>query len=114
MSEYKVFSGETLVGYSALELGDPPMGVALGKFFPLAAYGLIQVQCIAARDLPQSHLDLSIARQNGNVLPVEHGVVILDYSVELGEIEVQAVGIGYPLYGELFPQQVATYKAQFG
>jgi hypothetical protein len=34
--------------------------------------------------------------------------------VELGEIEVQAVGIGYPLYGELFPQQVATYKAQFG
>lgn len=109
MTEYKVFAGKTLIGHSALESGDPPMGVASGRFLPLPAYSSIQSQCIASRDLPQAHLALSIARPNGGPVPVDHGVAILDYSVELGEIEVHAVGIGYPLYGELFPHHVAAY-----
>lgn len=114
MSDYQVFSGTTLIGCSALETGDPPMGAACGKFLPLPAYLAIQSQYIAHRDLPQAHLGLSIICPSGEKLPAEHGVAILDYSLELGEIEVHAVGIGYPLYGQLFPHQVAAYTKQFG
>ena len=114
MSNYKVFAGKTLIGHSALETGDPPMGVASGKFLPLPAYLAVQPQCIANRDLPQTHLEISIICPSGEPLPAEHGVAILDYSAELGEIEVHAVGIGYPLYEQLFPQQVAAYANQFG
>jgi hypothetical protein len=113
MGEFKVFSGAALVGYSALENGDPPMGVACGTFTPLPAYSEIQSRCIASRESSQAHLALSITRPTGEVLPAELGVAILDYSVELGEIEVHAVGIGYPLYEELFPKQVAAYAKQF-
>ena len=114
MAEFKVFAGTALIGHSALETGDPPMGVAFGKFIPLPSYASIQAQCVAARDLPQAHLALSIMCPNGDPLPAELGVAILDYSAELGEIEVHAVGIGYPLYGELFPQHVVAYQKQFG
>lgn len=113
MSNYKVFSGTTLIGYSALETGDPPMGAACGKFLPLPAYSAIQSQFISHRDLPQAHLALSIVCASGERLPAERGVAILDYSLELGEIEVHAVGIGYPLYEQLFPHQVAAYAKQF-
>lgn len=114
MSDYKIFAGKTLIGHSALETGDPPMGVVSGKFLPLLAYSIVQSQCIASRDLPQAHLDLSVVCSSGEALPAKHGVSILDYSAELGEIEVHAVGIGYPLYEQLFPQQVAAYAKQFG
>ena len=115
MVEYKVFAGETLIGYSALESGDPPMGVASGKFMPLAAYEAIRAQCIASRDMSQKHLAFSIVQPNGLPLPVTLGISVLDYSAELGptEIEVHAIGIGYPLYEQLFPAQVAAYAKQF-
>ncbi|AXA85421.1 hypothetical protein DCD74_02230 [Lysobacter oculi] len=90
------------------------MGVASGRFLPLPAYSIVQPQCIASRDLPQAHLELSVVCPSGELLPTAHGVSILDYSVELGEIEVHAVGISYPLYEQLFPQQVAEYADQFG
>lgn len=114
MNDYKVFAGKTLIGHSALETGDPPMGVACGKFLPLPSYSIVQSQCIASRDLPQADLDLSVVCSSGEALPAEHGVSILDYSAELGEIEVHVVGIGYPLYEQFFPQQVAAYAKQFG
>ena len=114
MAQYKVYAGEALIGHSALESGDPPMGVASGKFFAVPAYASIQPQCIANRDLPQTHLGLTVARPNGDLIPAEHGVAILDYSVELGEIEVHAFGIGYPLYEELFPNLAAAYRRLHG
>ena len=114
MAQYRVYAGETLIGHSALESGDPPMGVASGKFFALPAYAFIQPQFIASRDLPQSHLALTIVRPNGDLIPSEHGVTILDYSAELGEIEVHVVGIGYPLYEELFPNLAAAYRLLHG
>ena len=113
MAEFKVFAGAVHIGHSLLESGDPPMGVAIGKFVPSPAYSSVQSQCRAARELPQAHLNLTIACPNGDRLPADNGISILDFSEELGEIEVHAYGIGYPLYGELFPQHVAAYEAQF-
>ena len=112
MAEYRVFARTALIGHSDLESGDPPMGVVFGKFVLLPSYSSIQAQCIAARDLPQTHLALSIICPNGDPLPADC-VAVLDYSAELAEIEIHAFGIGYPLYGELFPQQVAAYEQQF-
>ena len=38
-----------------------------------------------------------------------------DHSAKLGPdgIEVTVLGIGYPLYAELFPQHVNAYEKQF-
>jgi hypothetical protein len=115
MSRFEVFSGTTLIGYSDLESGDPPMGVALGRFTPLPSYASIKKAVVAARERDQSDLCLSVRASNGLILPAQNGVQILDFSAELGaeELEVHVVGIGYPLYQELFPSHVKTYENQF-
>jgi hypothetical protein len=114
MSEYKVLFGNVVIGYSSFESGDPPMGVVFGKFTPLPAYEDVRTQCIALREMSQECLPLSVVQPNGQPLPATLGVSILDYSNELGptEIEVHALGIGYPLYEQLFPNQVAAYANQ--
>ena len=111
MAEYKIFAGKTLIGHSALESGDPPMGVAFGRFLPTPEYSLVQSQCIACRDSSQDHLALFVLCPNNEPLAAEGGVAILDYSQEAGPegIEVHAFGIGYPLYEQLFPAQVSAY-----
>ncbi|WAC63710.1 hypothetical protein OVA13_02655 [Pseudoxanthomonas sp. SL93] len=115
MSQYRILWDETLIGYSALESGDPPMGVAFGKFVPLPGYEAVQARCIASREMSQEHLPISATQSDGQLIPAL-GVSILDFSIELGasEIEVHVIGIGYPLYEELFPNQVAAYAKQFG
>jgi hypothetical protein len=52
---------------------------------------------------------------DGEDIPAQGGVQINDYSAELGheEIEIEVLGIGYPLYEELFPGRYATYEAGF-
>jgi hypothetical protein len=116
MGGFAVFASEVLIGHSDLETGDPPMGVASGRFWPLPAFDGIRSKCIAAREGCQDHLALSIRLPNGLPLPAEHGVSILDYSSELGPdgLEVHAVGIAYPLYEALFPEHVAAYAKQLG
>ena len=115
MADYTILASGTPVGQSRLESGDPPMGVASGRFMPLPAYEKIRKTCIASRDQSQQLLALSVLQPDGSPLPATLGVAILDYSAELGpsEIEVHALGIGYPLYEQLFPDQVAAYAKQF-
>ena len=45
MARFSIYSGMMLVGYSSLESGDPPMGVAFGQFEPTAGYLAIQNEC---------------------------------------------------------------------
>jgi hypothetical protein len=106
MSEFRIYSRATLVGTSNLEHGDPPMGVAFGRFVPAAGYDLIQAEC-AANHEDQTHLLLSVAAPSGETIQCA-GVAILDCA---GDIEVNVLGISYPLYAELFPQHVAQYEA---
>jgi hypothetical protein len=115
MSQYRILWDRTLIGYSALESGDPPMGVAFGKLLPLPEYEAVRARCIASRDMSQEHLPLSVTLSDGQLMPAV-GISILDFSTELGasEIEVHVIGIEYPLYQELFPEQVAAYAKQFG
>lgn len=91
------------------------MGVASGKFLPLPSYQEAQPSIIAARDNTQDHLALTVRTTDGQVLPAQGGVQIVDYSPELGAegIELHVLGIGYPLYEDLFPGRHAAYVASF-
>jgi hypothetical protein len=113
VAKFSVFAGSTLVGYSNLERGDPPMGVAFGSFVPVAEYAAIQREC-ATNHSNQASLNLTVQSDSGNVIPCV-GVSILDYSVQAGvaEIEVNLIGVPSPLYEELFPEHVAAYQRQF-
>lgn len=115
MPRFEVLSGSTLVGHSELEAGDPPMGVAVGRFVPLPAYESIRSMVVASAEKDQSQLELSVRLAGGPVLPTQGGVQLIDFSAELGAegLQVHALGIGYPLYQELFPMHVAAYENQF-
>lgn len=116
MHRYAVYSEGTLIGHSALESGDPPMGGAFGRFFPLPAYEKFQAKVVAAFNSPQDHLGLAVVdTQTGSSLPAQGGTQILDASADLGleGLEVHVLGIAYPLYEQLFPGRHAAYKASF-
>jgi hypothetical protein len=115
MPRFEVLAGKALVGHSELELGDAPMGVAGGKLLPSPEYAAIQPSVINTREGSQAHLALVVRLVDGRDLPAQGGVHITDYSAELGledGLQVEVLGIGYPLYEELFPEQIAAYKAQ--
>ncbi len=113
MTRFSIYSGLVLVGYSALDYGDPPIGIASGQFKLADGYAAIQNEC-STNHHDQTVLGLSIQTEAGLVIPCE-GLAILDYSKVLPSpcIEVNIFGIPYPLYGELFPQQVTLYERQF-
>lgn len=116
MPRFEVYSGALLVGWSELELGDAPMGVAFGRFLPAPGYVAIQsvVMAAASGPLPEN-LQLSIRDSGGTTLDASAGVHISDCSVELGPegLEVSILGVPYPSYETLFPEHVATYERQF-
>lgn len=114
MQRFGIYSKELLVGWSALELGDPPMGVAFGRFVPAPSYRLIQAQVIAAQGPASEGLHLSARDADGTLLECI-GVCVTDYSAELGASgrEVSVLGLSNPPYAQLFPQHVAAYERQF-
>jgi hypothetical protein len=93
-----------------LEFGDPPMGVASGIFIPEPGYSSIRAQC-CDNHVDQSSLALAVKTEAGKVIPCI-GVSVLEYSWEYEPpyIEVNVLGIEYPLYDELFPNHVLRYK----
>ena len=107
MGRFEILAGSVVVGHSELEVGDPSMGVAAGKLLPTTAYAGIQASIIAARGSSQAHLSLAVRQIGGQPLPAQGGVRILDYSADLGGdgLEVEVLGIPYPLYEQLFPTQ---------
>ena len=106
--------GNKIVGFSDLEYGDPPMGVAFGRLVPTSAYKSIQQQCIACRDAWEPIPDLTVELEEGQGIEGSGGIQIIDFSPELGEdgMQVHVNGIPYPRYGDLFPQHIASYNEQ--
>lgn len=64
---FEIFAGDTPVGHSSLEYGDPSMGVAFGKYVAADSYRQIQPECQASRD--QSRLALSVRTPLGVQVP---------------------------------------------
>jgi hypothetical protein len=113
MTKFLVYSSGSLVGQSALECGDPPMGVAVGEFIPNAAYVSIKPRC-TSNHADQSALALSVRSESGAEIPCI-GVSILDYSSrsEGAYIELNVIGIDSGLYSSFFPHHVAAYEKRF-
>ena len=113
MPLFHVLVGSEVVGSSSLEFGDPPMGVAFGKFNPNERYS--RLRALATADETIQELKFELRAPDGTVIPCQGGVCIQDLSEDLGPeaMEVEALGIPYPLYEKLFPEHVQAYKAQF-
>ena len=90
------------------------MGVAFGRFFPLPAYSEFQEAVIASRVGGQSHLNLTVRLKDGDTLPAQ-AIWLHDYTPEQGDeaLQVDALGIPYPPYAELFPEQCEYYKTRW-
>jgi hypothetical protein len=114
MPRFSIYSGPLLVGWSELETGDPPMGVAEGKFIPTADYAKIQARVVDSSQSGKGDLQL-IVRREGEELQAQGGVHITDYSAELGAdgLQVSVLGIVRPPYESLFPEHVAAYARAF-
>ena len=112
---FEVKLGNETIGYTELEAGDPPMGVAGGRFVPTPTYSSIQAHCIKHRERWEAIPGLSVTTAQGEPLECSGPILILDFSSELGEsgIQIEVWGIPWPRYGELFPQHVEAYKKQF-
>ena len=112
MARFSIYSGLILVGYSSLESGDPPMGVAFGQFEPTTGYPAIQHEC-RTNHFDQSGLALSVKTEAGLVIP-SMGVAILDCGEALFPdwIEISILGIPAACYEALFPDHVIKYTHQ--
>jgi hypothetical protein len=110
---YSVYAGSDLVGHTALENGDAPMGVAFGIFIPSDEYAHIREFC-QRNHSDQSTLQLSVATEIGETIPAV-GVSVLDYSamVDEPEIQVNLIGVDAALYEALFPMHVRAYRQRF-
>jgi hypothetical protein len=111
---FDIYSKELLIGWSELELGDAPMGVAFGRFIPTPNYDDIRPLVIASGGMTQEGLHLSARLPNDTPLKCV-AVCITDYSADLGAsgLEVSVLGISDPPYDQLFPHHVSAYERQF-
>jgi hypothetical protein len=110
MYRFELHSGADLIGWSNLEGGDPPMGVAFGRFVPSSAFDAMRPT--ATDNLGnQVYRDVAVHSADGE-LPNEGGVVIVDGTKRFGRDarEVMIQGIPYPLYEILFPLHVEEYR----
>ncbi|WP_396268131.1 hypothetical protein [Ideonella sp.] len=114
MTKFLVFHQKALVGHSALEHGDPPMGVAFGQFVPAPDYEAIAAYC-KGNHADQTELALSVQTEDGFIIPCV-GVGVLDYTEDAGDFyaELNVLGIAHDVYARLFPGHVAAYDGQFG
>lgn len=113
---FEVKLGDQVIGFSDLEGGDPPMGVAFGRFLPTSAYASIQPHCITHRESWTPIPELKVALPGGLPIECSGGIQIIDLSRELGEkeIEIHLNGATKPPYGVLFLNHVDAHKKQFG
>jgi hypothetical protein len=105
---YEVLSGDARIGWSELEFGDPPMGVAHGRFHPSDLY--------RASSHAGPNADLR-ARPEGSeqFFQPSAGVFIEDLSSEFGPegIEVNVIGLDAGTYERVFPHHLKKYEEQF-
>ena len=115
MPRFEAFSSGQHIGWSDLELSDPPMGVAFGVFVPGLGYSNIQEQVRACALCDQSHLNFTVRIVAGGEAIRAAGVSIAYYSVDCGEdaLELSVLDIEYPAYGDVFPEHVAVYRRQW-
>ena len=112
---FEFWLNDILVGHSKLEHGDAPMGVAFGHFIPTTQFENIRSYAEHIDNESRRWQGLTVKAANGRNIECNAGTVIIEYGQPNDSfgIEVSCLGIGYPLYEELFPHHVKAYKEQF-
>ena len=105
---YEVVAREGVIGWSELEFGDPPSGLAYGRFHPSDLYRS------ASHAGPDADLH---ARPEGTdeFFRATGGVFIEDHSSDHGPegLEVSVVGLDADTYEQFFPEHLKVYEQQF-
>lgn len=106
MAKFDVYLGDRKIGWSELEFGDPPMGVAFGRFIPNSEYSSTVADS-------KGQGVLSVRTSSGALINASGGVHLADHSATLGAegMEVSVLGIPGREYEILFPQHVAAYES---
>jgi hypothetical protein len=118
---FDIFHGDVLIGRSELESGDPPMGVAFGRFEPADAFAPLRNAMKPAHD--STGKELRDMRYLGGVCArTADGIALVCSHVDVCEygepdnplaLEVVCLGIEQPPYEELFPHHVRAYAHRF-
>ena len=116
-----IFHGDVLIGRSELEHGDPPMGVAFGRFEPTDEFASLRKAMKPVRDgagkdqRDMRYLADLCAKTADGIALVCSQVEVCEYGEADNprEWEVTCLGIEQPPYEELFPRHVKAYEDQF-
>lgn len=114
---FEFWKDDVLIGHSKLELGDAPMGVVFGVFLETEKFAYLRPQAERLDDYSRRWgKSLVLKGTNGKIIECYAGIVIIEYGppIKRDAIQVTCLGIGYPLYEELFPHHVKAYEEQFG
>ena len=112
---FKIYIDNEIIGYSELECGDPAMGVAFAILCATEAYNNYQ-QIFIDRDFEKiERLNLYAIAEDGIKFEPVGGVAILDYSMEIGEeeIEVSLLGLHWEIYQKYFPHHIEADENHF-
>jgi len=99
---FEVREAESLLGTSKLEFGDPPMGIAHGKFIPLEK---------SLNNLNEKTLRV-FCRES--LQEVKCSSVFIEIIEELQEMEITIVVESNEVYEKYFAHHSKTYEEQFG
>ncbi len=118
---FGIFYSDVLIGRSELESGDPPMGIAFGRFEPTDAFAPLRNAMKPVRD--SAGKEQRDARYlEGVCARTVDGIDLVCSLVEVSEYgeadtpiawEVTCFGIAQPPYDELFPHHLKAYNDQF-
>ena len=118
MKEYRfeIYSDSKIIGYSDLEKGDAPMGVAFALFHPSEGYSGLESEIeksVAQNDFTE--LALSV-KEIATGHTIENAFITINpppKELASEPIEITVGGIPYPQYGVVFPQHVESDKKRF-
>ncbi len=97
MPRFKLYAGDELMGWSALETGDAPMGCLTGVFYPGENYARIRD---IVREFSQSPawqklapLNLNVRPENGAPFEPVGGVTVMDFADELEDENARELNV---------------------
>lgn len=98
---FEVLVDDVVVGWTELESGDPPMGVALGRLHPNDRYAELT-----------SGSSFRVRAPGGELLEPSAGVHVEDHAAELGAdaIEISILGLDSAMYEKYFAAHVRAYN----
>ncbi|MGY5956474.1 Phage protein [Kosakonia sp. BK9b] len=102
--QYAIKHGENIIGYTALESGDPPMGFVHGAMEPTSFYTPGASDAVYRLYTCDTHVEISC-----------QAIAVIDYSAEMGEtcIEVTALVRSAQIYETFFRHHLQAYEKDF-